>query len=537
MGFKRPFDGEDFQELPFKQTRQVDCSNKLIQFAGPTSKEPTIADYHVGSFEKAQQHDTLGNNIVCEVSNFGKGVELSTPRSLITSSSSDDDILTGVAAYSYSSIERSEGDHMQRLEPPEDVYSSYLDRSPTRHVPLGPNHQASIPVWVGHFDKNQLQLGDSSGLNSPSLLSYSNLKTYSVDEEKQMGICIVPLPDAQSMVDCSYTGGGDSGRTDCTCLDEGSVRCVRQHIQEAREKLKKSLGHEKFVNLGFCDMGEEVRHKWTEEEERVFHAVVYSNPASLGQNFWNHLSQVFSTRSSKEIVSYYFNVFMLRRLAAQNRSNSLDIDSDDDELYGNNRGSYKFQVLDEDDDSDIDSIDQCDNADRGVYTYVEEDEDKDDSDDDGSDEDGDLGDSGGDATGEDSEIDNVLEPNNMKSLDGSRFDLHADYKAGSVLQDFSVRDDSCMSFDFQADKTGLYGAVHNGAALELSRVGADNRDFVLGTGRFSDEVDQVYLLDTCDTKSWDTRYAVPTKDVSFLPTCNIIEEIFGQGTTSELNMK
>lgn len=33
MGFKRPFDSEEFQELPLKQARPVDCRNKLTQFA------------------------------------------------------------------------------------------------------------------------------------------------------------------------------------------------------------------------------------------------------------------------------------------------------------------------------------------------------------------------------------------------------------------------------------------------------------------------------------------------------------------------
>jgi hypothetical protein len=33
MGFKRPFDDEEFQDLPFKQARQVDYCNKLTQFS------------------------------------------------------------------------------------------------------------------------------------------------------------------------------------------------------------------------------------------------------------------------------------------------------------------------------------------------------------------------------------------------------------------------------------------------------------------------------------------------------------------------
>lgn len=32
MGFKRPFDDEEFQELPFKHPRQFNYPNKLTQF-------------------------------------------------------------------------------------------------------------------------------------------------------------------------------------------------------------------------------------------------------------------------------------------------------------------------------------------------------------------------------------------------------------------------------------------------------------------------------------------------------------------------
>ncbi|EEF48646.1 hypothetical protein RCOM_1750560 [Ricinus communis] len=107
-----------------------------------------------------------------------------------------------------------------------------------------------------------------------------------------------------------------------------------------------------------------------------------------------------------EIVSYYFNVFMLRRRAVQNRSNFLDIDSDDDELHGINRGSFKARVLDEDDDSDIESFDQYDHVDCGEDTLIEDGEDDDEDDDDS---DGDQGDSSREATGEDSGVDNVSE--------------------------------------------------------------------------------------------------------------------------------
>ncbi|CAI9281484.1 unnamed protein product [Lactuca saligna] len=81
-------------------------------------------------------------------------------------------------------------------------------------------------------------------------------------------------------------------------------------------------------------MGESVANKWSEEDEHLFHEVVYSNPVSFGKNFWNHLSEVFPSRSNHEIVGYYFNVFMLRIRAEQNRFDPMNADSDDDEWQG-----------------------------------------------------------------------------------------------------------------------------------------------------------------------------------------------------------
>lgn len=37
MGFKRPFDDDEFQELPYKHSRQLDYSNKLTQFSESAS--------------------------------------------------------------------------------------------------------------------------------------------------------------------------------------------------------------------------------------------------------------------------------------------------------------------------------------------------------------------------------------------------------------------------------------------------------------------------------------------------------------------
>uniref|UniRef100_A0A6N2LUA5 Myb-like domain-containing protein n=1 Tax=Salix viminalis TaxID=40686 RepID=A0A6N2LUA5_SALVM len=517
MGFKRPFDDEEFQGLPFKQARQVDYINKLTQFSETGAhcnvpKKPDEYDGYGSNIFKIQWHETFENDFN-EVSNFAKDSDSSGPLSLVTSSSSDEDSGSWPAACSSFSSEYFEFPRKTSI-PLADVCSSYLDEFPRKQVPLGPNHQASIPLWDRHMKKDKLS--DSFNKNG-SLLSESARNIYNDNEEKFVGTRIIPMPNTKPCLSTRYEAA--CGRIDCGCLDEGSVRCVRQHILEAREELLKSVGHEKFVNLGFYDMGEEVSCKWAKEEERVFHEVVYSRPVSLGQNFWKHLTQVFPDRTTKEIVSYYFNVFMLQKRAAQNRCNMLDIDSDDDEMPQINRGSY-IQVLDEDEDSDLESP----NADQGEDSL--EDDIDDDSDDDSGDASDELGDGSRDTTGEDSGIDYASEALDMNSIDPDV--KHMNYNAGHDGLDFIVQDDSCMSFEFQADKVD--SPADTRAALHVNR-SDHSKCLPCEVNGCGDGEDQVYLLDLCDAKDWDARYFSPIRGVDLLPTSNIIEEIFGQGTS------
>nr|GEW02691.1 zinc finger protein ZAT9-like [Tanacetum cinerariifolium] len=200
-----------------------------------------------------------------------------------------------------------------------DAYSYLLEHSPLKQVPIGTEYQAEIPEWRGYDD----------------------------DENKFLGSCVIPMPQDSSIDDSDTVG---SGRTDCYCNIPESLECVQQHIKDTGETLKASIGEEVFAELGFGSMGEVVAEKWTEEDEQLFHEVVNSNPVSLGKNFWNHLAAEFPSRTRQEIVSYYFNVFVLRRRAEQNRCDPMNADSDDDEWQGSD-------VSEEDD--EIHKFDSC----------------------------------------------------------------------------------------------------------------------------------------------------------------------------------
>lgn len=239
----------------------------------------------------------------------------------------------------------------QQPEQFEDPYVLLLNSSPRIGVPIGPDHQAEVPEWDPSASREDYTDNDW--------------------EQRYIGTCIIPTPELnESRFDEVAIG---RGRTDCSCLDMGSMRCVKQHVQEERQKLKETIGEEAFTKLGFYDMGEEVSWKWTADEQQDFQEVVFTNPMSHGGEFWQVLPSVFPTRTKKDLVNYYFNVFMLRRRAVQNRSFYLQIDSDDDEEHQSAREVYNRSTSllgqDTDDENDL----KCAHGD--FYQVREEDED------------------------------------------------------------------------------------------------------------------------------------------------------------------
>ncbi|KAH1044824.1 hypothetical protein AAZX31_09G236200 [Glycine max] len=181
---------------------------------------------------------------------------------------------------------------------------SSLDICARVPIPLGPNHQAEVPEWTDI--------------------------TYEVDS-KWLGTQIWPLKTVNSKHHLFERDPIGEGRQDsCSCRVQGSVECVRFHIAKKRAKVKLELG-EAFHQWNLHKVGEEIGGSWTEKEEKKFKDVVKSNPASLEKCFWDHLFKTFPKKSREDLVSYYFNVFLLQRRAYQNRHTPDNIDSDDDE--------------------------------------------------------------------------------------------------------------------------------------------------------------------------------------------------------------
>lgn len=449
-----------------------------------------------------------------------------------SSFSSEDDAGSGATSLSSASSDCLEFDIPQKSYVPlDDAYPPH-DCSPRKSVPIGPNHQAAIPVWKGRVNKIS-KLGEYDH-DSPSS-GLVSVDTADDNEEKLMGTSVLSMPDSSFY--SSKGGKGGEGRSECDCLDQGSIRCVRQHVREARQNMKKALGTENFVNLGLCDMGEDIALKWSEEEEEMFHEVVYSNPASLGRNFWKHLSAAFPARTNKEIVSYYFNVFMLRKRAAQNRSRFLDIDSDDDECHTRNPRFYGFE--NSEDDSAIESL-----GDQDIRVENQDSSDEDDGDDGNSDDDNEdnvLGFTGYDI-GNTTEVVCGIDQRSSKCKVNLQIESwsnpiqHVDGTQGILKDDFGVQNDSCMSFECDAnmdDSCRSHALVDPSSALQARGFKSDQSPRAPGKlDLSSNEMEHVYLLEPGDTKDWYPGYSNSTlaTDIDFLPTSNLIEEFFGLGS-------
>ncbi|KAL4184336.1 hypothetical protein AMTRI_Chr10g510 [Amborella trichopoda] len=433
---------------------------------------------------------------------------------------------------------------------------SYLDYPPQRLIPVGPDHQVDVPEWSSCASSRTLDLGIGDREQRLPISCAYPMLTDAVDPERQgdgerrpmdATLCLTPTHVAdlerererehrlmgtcvQSMPHFSLDGVIlGRGRSDCCCPDRGSVRCVKLHIALRREKLMSELGKSMFIELGFEDMGEEVAEKWSEEEERVFSEVVYSNPASLNRNFWDYLSLALKMRSKKELVSYYFNVFVLRRRAAQNRWDPCIADSDDDEWRDGDEEVFGAEDDDDsvvDDDGDVEDHDDVDydgdghvddDVDGGHVGEDEDDEDgDDDDDDDGHDHAGvDVEDGVGDDDVGAKHVNMMVRLEKKSLTDDGEHPYGGEGKGmADGMDDADVQDDSCMSYEG--------GHQHGEPMANASQQVVEVRDTNVEMGNFGG------MMEPCDEKLWVAGFLNgPKKTIDFLSTNNMIREVFG----------
>ncbi|CAN6283415.1 unnamed protein product [Urochloa humidicola] len=170
---------------------------------------------------------------------------------------------------------------------------------------IRPCGQADIPEWTGkppsrHEDRRALRF-----LGEPIL-----------------------LPESSEALDDGSIGKGR--QDDCSCQFPGSIDCVRVHVAEKKDELKRELGSA-FYKMGLHETGEDVALAWTKADERRFNTIIQDNVPTSKYNFWDKLRAAFRSKGSKGFASYYHNVFQVRRRAYQNHL-ALNADSDDDTI-------------------------------------------------------------------------------------------------------------------------------------------------------------------------------------------------------------
>ncbi|KAJ0590419.1 putative ELM2 domain-containing protein [Helianthus annuus] len=182
-------------------------------------------------------------------------------------------------------------------------------------------------LWACNYKKKRIPLGQAFQAEVPN---WTNATQES--ETRWLGTRVWPLDETEnrtSLIEREPIGKGRRGS--CGCQLIGSLDCVRFHVAEKRSRLKLELGSA-FVKWKFDSMGEDVSLEWTKTEEKKFARIIKSNPWSSGRSFWDVLVTSFKNRTRAVVVSYYFNVYLLRRRAHQNRADPSNVDSDDDEL-------------------------------------------------------------------------------------------------------------------------------------------------------------------------------------------------------------
>ncbi|ONK60249.1 uncharacterized protein A4U43_C08F15980 [Asparagus officinalis] len=486
---KRPFDDDENLVVAVKRTRQLD--GNFLSFGSTCEQESLIASLSDTEFKDGKDaavsqtaKDSHGSNFCFPWFSYRTNDEsrLETPVQLSFFPGYYEDYHWPV--------------RFNRVEESESLVFNY---PPRKRVAIGQGHQAIIPAWRSKSFPDSCRDGPGASTSAGHILTDDDLG------DKWTGHCVMPMPESTSL---SLVVSLGHSKFDCCCLDEGSIRCVRQHVMEAREELRSILGHERFVDLGLCDMGEDATLGWTEEEEQLFRDVVASNPASLGKNFWDDLPRVFPSKSSKELVSYYFNVFMLRKRAEQNRSDPLNVDSDNDEWQESDNCEFGFTRKDEEDDSAVESPADVAAEDNGVVGDGLEDIHEDAEEDYCEHED--YGISAG-GVGDD------------KSIFSSRKQHKGLHTHDSIGEDQEVHDDSCTSYEGQHnsnDSSGGRGDVlegdHGNLHPEYRNEGV------------SGMTDHDLVVGHYDSKPWEIGYFHGfDKGLDFLPTCNVIEEVCG----------
>lgn len=217
----------------------------------------------------------------------------------------------------------------QQKSAAKDQFSSLLDERQQLAIPIGPRFQADVPEW-----------------NGPPQRKYPHKNPTKSDSSKFLGTVIWSKKDTIPETERDVIGRGRPDR--CDCYSPGTVLCVKRHIAEKRTYLQKDLGPA-FRIWKFDEMGEALSEIWKQSEQKKFVRIVKTNPISEGKNFIKLALECFPSKSHNTIVSYYFNVYLPRRISIQTRSGCISVDTDgeeDEKTPSSPKGSRKRAQVD-----------------------------------------------------------------------------------------------------------------------------------------------------------------------------------------------
>ncbi|KAF5189696.1 At-rich interactive domain-containing protein 2-like [Thalictrum thalictroides] len=173
--------------------------------------------------------------------------------------------------------------------------------------------------------RDVIPIGKRFQADIPNLVNPQSLH-YNLDSSKWLGTKIWPTKSG-NMDNEIGKGRSDSS---CYCDNPDSTECIQHHIYEERSRIQSEIG-DAFYSWGFDKMGETVSASWTLDDQNRFAKLFKKKTTSTKQSFWSRACKSFPFKCRESMVSYYFNVFVLRNVRRQVRSQSPVIDSDDDE--------------------------------------------------------------------------------------------------------------------------------------------------------------------------------------------------------------
>lgn len=180
-----------------------------------------------------------------------------------------------------------------------------------KRIGVGALFQADIPEWTG-----------------PPKVKDVSENNEDLDDSRWLGTRVWPVEGDDRKI--SEVMIGKARPHSCACSSPGSVACIMSHVSASRLQLQLDLGPA-FFSWRFDEMGEDVSKLWTHEEQMKFDPLERLDPESEHTTFWKLAKNCFISKSRQDLVSFYVNVFIPRRMSIQSRLPTAEVNSEDDD--------------------------------------------------------------------------------------------------------------------------------------------------------------------------------------------------------------